>query len=93
MGGNLPQASSWFRVQKAGPFSIPDQVEVVSSVPGEVVAVDDVLFFLRHFFLVFFDGVGGAGAGSSDVVTFDLPFFLDLFEFAGSSFISVFIKV
>ena len=27
-----------------------------------------------------------------DVVTFDLPFFLDLFEFAGSSFISVFIK-
>ena len=67
MGGNLPQASSWFRVQKAGPFSIPDQVEVVSSVPGEVVAVDDVLFFLRHTFLVFFGGIGGAGTESSDV--------------------------
>ena len=71
---------------------MPDQVEVISSIPREVVAVDDVLFFLRHFFLVFFDGVGGAGTRSSDVVTFDLPFFLDLFEFAGSSFISVFIK-
>ena len=67
MGGNLPQASSWFRVQKAGPFSIPGQVEVISSIPGEVVAVDDVLFFLRHFFLFFFDGVDGAGIGSSDV--------------------------
>ena len=46
---------------------MPDQVEVVSSVPGEVVAVDDVLFFLRHTFLVFFDGVDGTGIGSSDV--------------------------
>ena len=36
-------------------------------VPREVVAVDDVLFFLRHTFLVFFGGVGGAGTGSSDV--------------------------
>ena len=60
-GEGTPQASSWFRVRKAGPFSIPDQVEVVSSIPGEVVAVDDVLFFLRHTFLVFFSGVGGAG--------------------------------
>ena len=58
---------------------MPDQVEVVSSIPGEVVAVDDVLFFLRHFFLFFFDVVGGAGIGSSGIVTFDLPFFLDLF--------------
>jgi len=55
------------RVEKAGPFSIPDQVEVISSVPGEVEAVDDVLFFLCHTFLVFFGGVGGAGTGSSDV--------------------------
>ena len=66
-GGNLPQASSWFRVRKEGPFSIPDQVEVVSPVPGEVVAVDDVLFFLCHTFLVFFGGVDGAGVGSSGV--------------------------
>ena len=66
-GGNLPQASSWFRVRKAGPFSIPDQVEVILSIPGEVVEVDDVLFFLRHFFLFFFDGVDGAGIWSSDV--------------------------
>ena len=66
-GGNLPQASSWFRVRKAGPFSIPDQVEVVSSVPGEVVAGDDVFFFLCHIFLVLFGGVGGAGVGSSGV--------------------------
>ena len=56
-GGDLPQASSWLG-RKAGPFSIPDQVDVVSSVLGEVVAVDDVLFFLRHTFLVFFGGVG-----------------------------------
>ena len=35
-------------------FCLLDQVEVVSSVPGEVVAVDDILFFLRHTFLVFF---------------------------------------
>ena len=28
---------------------------------------DDVFFFLRHTFLVFFDGVGGAGIGSSGV--------------------------
>ena len=47
-------------------MSIPDQVEVVSSVPGEVV-VDIDVFFLRHTFLVFFGGVGGVGAGSSDV--------------------------
>ena len=73
-------------------MSIPDQVVVVSSIPGEVVVVDDVLFFLRHFFLFFFDGVGGAGTGSSSVVTFDVRFFLDLFELVGSSFISVFIK-
>ena len=45
---------------------MPDQVEVVSSIPGEVVAVDDVLFFLRHTFLVFFGGVGGVGTGSSN---------------------------
>ena len=61
-------------------------------VPGEVVAVDDVLFFLRHTFLVFFGGVGGAGTGSSSVVALGLPFFLDLFELVGSYFISVFIK-
>ena len=67
MGANLPQASSWFRVQKAGPFSIPDQVEVVSSVPGEVVAGDDVFFFLRHIFLVFFGGIDDVGVGSSGV--------------------------
>ena len=71
---------------------MPDQVEVILSVPREVVAVDDVLFFLRHFFLVFFDGVGDAGTGSSDVIAFGLPFFLDLFELIGSSFISVFVK-
>ena len=53
--------------EKQDLFSIPDQVEVVSSVPGEVVAVDDVLFFLRPTFLVLFGGVGGAGTGSSDV--------------------------
>ena len=80
MGGNLPQASSWFRVQKARPFSIPDQVEVVLSVLGEVVAGDDVFFFLRHIFLFFFGGVDGAEIESSVSVTFDLPFFLDLFE-------------
>ena len=71
---------------------MPDQVEVVSSIPREVVAVDDVLFFLRHFFLFFIDGVGGVGTGSLGIVTFDLPFFLDLFELVGSSFMSVFIK-
>ena len=62
------------------------------SVPGEVVAVDDVLFFFRHFFLFFFDSIDGAGIGSSGVVTFDLPFSYDLFELVRSSFISVFIK-
>ena len=50
-----------------GPFSIPGQVEVVSSIPEEVVAGVDVFFFLRHTFLVFFGGVGGAGTESSDV--------------------------
>ena len=43
-------------------FSILDQVEVVSSVPGEVVVGIDV-FFLCHTLLVFFCGVGGAGTG------------------------------
>ena len=34
------------------------------SILGEVVAGDDVFFFLRHTFLVFFGGVDGAGVGS-----------------------------
>ena len=67
LGGDLPKASSWFRVRKAGPFSIPDQVEVVPSVHGEVVAVDDVFYFLRHIFLFFFGGIDGAGIESSGV--------------------------
>ena len=91
-GGDLLQASSWFRVRKAGPFSIPDQVEVVSSVPGEVVVGNDVFFFLHHAFLVFFGGIDGAGVGSSVSVTFDLPFFVDLFEHVWSSFANVFKK-
>ena len=66
-GGNLPQAGSWFRVQKAEPFSIPDQIEVISSLPGEVVVVDDVFFLLRYIFLFFFGGVDGAGIGSLGV--------------------------
>ena len=48
-------------------LSIPDQDEVVSSVPGEVVVGDDVFFFLHHIFLFFFGGVDGAGIGSSGV--------------------------
>jgi len=67
MGGNLPQASSWFRVWKAGPFSIPDHIEVVSFALGEVVAGVDIFFFLHDTLLVFFGGVGGAGAGTSCV--------------------------
>ena len=65
--GTSPKLALGLGSKKAGPFDIPDQVDVISSVPGEVVAVDDVLFFLRHTFLVFFGGVGAVGTGSSDV--------------------------
>ena len=63
--GTSPKLAVGLVSKKAGPFSIPDQVEVVLSVPGGVVAGDDVFFFLRHAFLVFFGGVDGAGVGSS----------------------------
>jgi len=45
------------------PFSIPDQVEVESPIPGEVV-MDVNVFSLHYTFLVFFGVVGGVGAGS-----------------------------
>ena len=63
--GTSPKLALGLGFEKQAPFSIPNQVEVVSSIPGEVVAGDDIFFLLRHAFLVFFGGVDGAGVGSS----------------------------
>ena len=65
--GTSPKLALGLGFEKQAPFSIPNQVEVVSSIPGEVVAGDDIFLFLRHTLLVFFGSVGGAGTGSSDV--------------------------
>ena len=73
-------------------FSIPDQIEVESSVSREIVEDVDV-FFLLHIFLIFFGVVGGMEDGSSDLGIFDLPFFFGLFAFPCFSLMNFFTKV